>query len=281
MFQGEAHDQSLRAMHDLEIRRQVFSAARIIKVPENYDRDFWHWYAAFIRCGREYSLEVDDTWESAEYPQPQRDVAIWYSGGVESTYTLYKIGHLKPELLSIDDYAVFSGPHRRVGPIHFICAAVSAQLGFRRIYLGVERNDPLLCRTAHARSFVERTPLFLERWNDYRTQNQLLSECSHLHKEEIISELHDCGIPITGTCDNMKNGWCGRCFKCFEAFYSAKVNDIDLGVRLKEEAFDQFYGEYQRYIASGFKENPYNALQYFVRLQMFYGLEFERDRDCE
>ena len=163
-----------------------------------------------------------------------------------------------------------------------MCAVVGAQLGYKHIYLGVEKNDLFVCRSVRAHSFIERHPLFIQQWSRYHPRNQIISVCSHLHKEDIIKELHDRGIPITRTCDNIANGWCRRCFKCFEAFYSAKVNRIDLGFRLKNEAFDQFYGrEYCCYIESGFKENPYNALQYFVRLQIQYGLKFERDQDCE
>jgi hypothetical protein len=282
LFQGNEQDQHLRAIQDLETRSQVFGPRKVIRVPKNYHQEFWQWYAGFIRFGREHILEADDTLKTLEYPEPDKPAALWYSGGAESTYTLHKISHLHPDLLSIQDYSVFWGSYRRIGQIHFICAVVGAQLGYKQIYIGVEKNELLLCRTAHSHSYVERDPLFLEHWNRYHPQNQLISVCSHLHKEEIIKELYELGIPTPGTCDNIKDGWCGRCFKCFEAFYSAKVNGIDLGFRLKKEAFEQFYQrEYQPYVASGFKENPYNALQYFVRLQIIYGLEFNCEQDCE
>jgi hypothetical protein len=282
LFQGDEQDQHLRAVQDLEIRSQVFGARRAIKIPKSHHDGFWQWYAEFIRFGRGYILEVDDTLEAIEYPEPDKPVALWYSGGAESTYTLQKISDLHPDLLSIEDYSVFWGPYRRLGQIHFICAVVGAQLGYKQIYIGVEKNELLLCRNAHSHSYVERDPIFLEHWNRYHPQNQLVSVCSHLHKEEIIKELYDLGILITGTCDNIKNGWCGRCFKCFEAFYSAKVEGINLGFQLKKEAFNKFYyNEYQSYITSGFKENPHNALQYFVRLQITYGLEFDCEQDCD
>ncbi len=281
-FYGDERDLQLRAVQELNIRQQVFGPDDVITVPVNYHADFWQWYTDFMRFGRDYRFELDAESELADYPEPDKPVALWYSGGAESTYTLAKIEHLQPDLLSIDDYPIFSGPHRRVGQIHFMCAVVGAQLGYQQIYLGVEKNDLHLIRKAHAHSFIERTPFFIENWNQYHPKNQLVSICSHLEKEDIIKELCEHNIPITGTCDNIKNGWCRRCFKCFEAFYSAKVHHIDLGFRLDHEAFEQFHDqEYQHYIASGFQENPYNIMQYFVRLQMHYGLKFERNRDCE
>lgn len=276
-------EQDTRALQDLVIRQQILGGKnKVIKVPANYDRKFWQWYANFLTFGKELVFEVDEDIEPLEYPEPDKPVALWYSGGVESTYTLHKIKHLNPDLLSIDDYPVFSGEHRRVGQIHFLCAVVAAQLGYKQIYMGVEKNDLFICRNAVSHSFVERNHLFIDYWNNYRPQHEIISVCSHLHKEELIKYLYELNIQITGTCDNIKNGWCGECFKCFEAFYSAKVNNIDLGFKLKRKAFKSFYEqEYLSYINSGFKTNPYNALQYFVRLQISYGLEFSREEDCE
>lgn len=281
-FYDDERNINLRALQDLVIRQQIFGSNKVIRVPVNYDRKFWLWYAHSIRFRQECVFKIDDTLEPLEYPEPSKSVALWYSGGVESTYTLHKIKHLNPDLLSIDDYPVFFGTHRNIGQIHFLCAVVGAQLGYKQIYMGVEKNELFLCQNTVAYSFVERDPLFIEYWNSYRPQNKITSVCTNLHKEEIVKYLHEFDIQITGSCDNIANGWCKQCFKCFEAFYSAKVNNIDLGFKLKREAFERFYNqEYLAYIASGFKKNPYNALQYFVRLQISYGLEFDSKQDCE
>ncbi|OLT60085.1 hypothetical protein [Moorena bouillonii] len=275
-------DRELKAAQDLNIRHQILTGEQVIKVPPNYDREFWGWYASFITFGKEHSFEVDNTLPSLEYPKPHKPVALWYSGWVESTYTLHKIEHLKPDLLSIDDYPVFSGPHRRVGQVHFLCAAVAAQLGYEKIYIGMERNDLFVCRNAVSHSFIERDPLFAQHWNKYCSGNEVISVCSHLHKEELIEYLHKNSIPFDGSCDNSNKGWCRDCFKCFEAFYSAKVNNIDLGFKLTRSVFRNLYEqEYMTYVHSRFKENPYNALQYFMRLQISYGLDFSMEDDCE
>ena len=277
---GEPHCEAMssRAIFDLAARRRVFSKTEVIEVPAGTE-SFWGWYAKKVRFGRSFRLvPVADV---PEYPAPTRRCALWFSGGVESTYTLECIRSLRPDLLSIDDFAVFTGPDRRIGQIHFLCAVVGASLGYERIYLGVERNDLLLSRDARACQYVERTPEFLSAWSSYQPSHRLLSVCSFLQKEEIIQYLHENGIRITGTCDRLDNGaWCGDCFKCFEAFYTAKAVGIDLGFRLTQAGFERCYNEYHAYVESQFRDNYNNAYAHFVRLQLFHHVTFDCASDC-
>jgi hypothetical protein len=102
-----------------------------------------------------------------------------------------------------------------------------------------------------------------------------------LHKEEMITWLHERGIPILGTCDRLTDGaWCGECYKCYEAFYSAKAVGIDLGIPLTRQAYELYHAEYERFVASGFTDNFNNASQHYVRLQITYGPLFDPDADC-
>ena len=210
-----------RAAFDLHARQQVFGLDPVIQIATGSE-PFWEWYASTIRCGRPFELRpVSDV---PPYPEPARELAIWYSGGVESTYTLAQIRHLDPVLLRLEDFPVFLGEHRRIGQIHFLCAAVAASLGFRLTYLGVERQDLLLAHHPFARGYVERSPAFVEAWSAYQPAHRLATACGHLAKEEILRWLCERRIPITGTCDRPHGGrWCGDCYKCFEAYYTAKA----------------------------------------------------------
>lgn len=267
-----------RLAFDLQARLQVFGAEEVIHVPSGAE-SFWEWYAATIRCGRPFRLSPAE--DVPPYPPPTREYALWFSGGVESTYTLEQIRDINPDLLRIDDYPVFFGEHRRVGQIHFICAAVAASLGYAETFLGVERNDLLLAHDPFSRRYVERSPAFVEAWSRYQPEHRLASVCSHLHKEEIIAWLDRRQLRVTGTCDRLRGGlWCGDCYKCFEAFYSAKAVGIDLGIRLSRRAFDEYHAEYRRYVESDFTDNYNNAYQHYVRLQIMYHLRFEPDVDC-
>jgi hypothetical protein len=268
-----------RVAFDLRARQQVFGDESVICVPSGSE-SFWNWYAAMIRCGRPFRLALSD--DVPPYPQPTRQQAIWFSGGVESTYTLEQIKHLNPDFLRIEDFPVFFGEHRRIGQIHFLCAALAASLGYATTFIGVERNDLLLAHNPFSRRYLERSPAFIEAWSNYQPKHKLVSVCSHLHKEEIINWLHERRLKVTGTCDKYRGGrWCGDCYKCFEAFYSAKAVGVDLGIRLTRKAFDEYYSEYSRFIESGFKDNFNNAYQHYVRLQIMYGLSFEPDVDCQ
>jgi hypothetical protein len=183
--------------------------------------------------------------------------------------------------LQIEDFPVFASEHRKIGQIHFLCAAVAASLGFRRTYLGVERQDLVLAHNEFARGYVERTPDFIAAWSAYQPEHELVTVCGHLAKEDILRWLCERGIPITGTCDRLRGGrWCGDCYKCFEAFYTAKAVGLDLGFRLSRRGFDQYHGEYRRFVESDFTDNYNNAYQHYARLQILYHVKFEPEGDC-
>jgi hypothetical protein len=267
-----------RMSFDLRARQQVFGPDEEIDVPAGGEA-FWEWYASTVRCGRPYRLKRVSG--APDYPPPSRDCALWFSGGVESTYTLEQIRQLNPVLLNIADYPVFNSGHRRIGQIHFLCAAIAAVLGFRRTYLGIERTDLLLAHNEFSRGYLERTAEFTRRWSAYQPEHTLHTVCGDLHKEEIIQWLTERNIPITGTCDRYRGGrWCGDCYKCFEAFYTAKAVGIDLSIPLKREAFQRYYAEYRRYVDSGFADNFNNAFQHYARLQITYQVTFDPDTDC-
>ncbi|HEX6719265.1 MAG TPA: hypothetical protein VF088_19320 [Pyrinomonadaceae bacterium] len=275
MTQTEPHP---RMMFDLNARRQTFGNSRSICVPSGSE-EFWDWYVSLIRCGGDYELvSVDGV---APYSPPTRQCAVWFSGGVESSYTLEQVRHLNPDLLHIEDFPLFFGEDRKIGQIHFLCAAIAASLGYATTVIGVERNDLLLANNPFSHRYVERSPAFVEAWSRYQPTHKLVSVCSHLHKEEIISWLVEHGVEITGTCDTYRGGrWCGDCYKCFEAFYSAKAVGIDLGIPLTRRAFDTYHSEYRRFVESDFTDNFNNAYQHYTRLQIMYHLRFERERDC-
>lgn len=269
----------VRALTDLATRRAVFGPDPVVRVPRD-GVAFWRWYAEFIRCDRPVELVLDDP---APYPAVTRGPALWFSGGVESTYTKAILDQqgVAPTLLRIEDHPVFTGPDRCFGQIHFLCAVIASALGHGPIYLGMERHDLLLGATPFRRGYVERHPLFARRWSQYQPEHPMITLCGDLHKEEIITWLHEHDIPITGTCDRLRGGaWCGDCYKCFEAFYSAKAVGIDLGVRLTRAAFDRYHGEYRRYVDSDFVDNVNNAYQHYVRLRISYGLTFDPRSDC-
>ena len=268
-----------RTLVDLEIRRQVFNGGRVIEVPRGSE-EFWSWYASTIRFGDEFEIASVDG--IVDYPAPVHKVALWYSGGVESTYSLQILQDRDPDLFSIDDFEVFTGPDRQIGQIHFICAAITAGLGYQTAYLGMERDDFLLARCRKAQHYVERHPIFAARWSAYQPQHQLHTVCGDLDKEEMILWLYKNGIKITGTCENLDQGrWCGECYKCFEAFYFAKAVDIDLGFKLSRAHFGDYYGKYQRYVSSGFTNNFNNSYHRFARLQIVHQVKFEPDLDCD
>lgn len=272
------HSVHPRVAFDLRTRQQVFGPEEVIEVAQGGE-EFWEWYAATVRFDRQFQLV---TRSAPPYPTSNGKHALWYSGGVESTYTLEQIRGASPAILRIEDFPLFQSKHRRIGQIHFLCAAVASALGFNPIYLGVERNDLLLGKNRLSRQYVERTPGFLKAWSQYQPEHRLVSACSNLHKEEIIVWLHEKNIQITGTCDRLRNGqWCGDCYKCFEAFYAAKAVGIDLGIPLTRRGFDQYYGEYRRYVDSGFQDNFNNAYQQYVRLQIVYNLTFDPEKDCQ
>jgi hypothetical protein len=267
-----------RTRYDLAIRRAMFSDDPVIEVPAGTE-GFWSWYADTVRFGEAYELRP--VHGAPPYPAPSRPVALWFSGGAESTYTLHQIEHLEPDLLHIEDYAVFFGDDRKIGQIHFLCAAISAGLGYADTYLGVERDDLLLRRTRFAQRYVERHPSFLDRWSAYQPEHRLRTVCGQLDKEEVIAWLVAHDVPITGTCDRHDDGtWCGDCYKCFEAYYAAKAVGIDLGFRLTRRAFDEIHGTYRRYVDTEFADSFNNSYHRFARLQILYGVTFDAVDDC-
>lgn len=267
-----------RLLFDLRTRQQAFGPGEVIEIADGSE-EFWIWYASIIRLERPFRMVRCA--EAPPYPAANGKRALWFSGGVESTYTLAHIRHLDPTLLHVEDFELFQSEHRKIGQIHFLCAAVASSLGYSQTYLGVERNDLLLCDDSFSRGYVERSNEFLQAWSRYQPEHSLLSVCNHLHKEEIIAWLQQKGLQITGTCDRYRGGrWCGDCYKCFEAFYTAKAVNIDLGIRLTRRAFTQYHGEYRRYIDSEFRDNFNNAYQHYVRLQIMRHLKFEPDTDC-
>ncbi len=270
---------------DLEIREQIQTGAPQVAVPEE-GLSFWRWYKDWVNPFAKITLTPMH--DAPSYPPISRQSALWYSGGCESTYCLDEISKTEtPDLLAIGDFDLFEGRHRRYGQIHFLCAAIGAALGYRTTYAGVEKNDLLYSRVRIGDRYqggltIERTPEFMARWTAYVGDRAFTSVCSHLTKEQIYLELADRGLTIIGTCDTFDDGtWCGSCFKCFEAYYSCKAVGLEPPTKLSYQAFDTFHEEYARYVASGFRDNTNNAAQYFVRLQVIYGVQFERERDCD
>lgn len=262
---------------DIDIRQRLYEDSPTLQVPVGTAR-FWRWLAGYVRPNSIPRIVEREGFP--EYPEPDRGEALWFSGGCESTYTLDSLGGAKVDLLSIDDFPVFSGPARAHGQIHFLCAAISAALGYRRAWLGVERHDLLLTRLGGGR-YVERSPEFLDAWNAYMGRERLQSLCRDLPKEEVLRRVLDRRLPLTGTCDNNKDGsWCCECFKCYEAYYTAKAIGRDLGFKLKRSAFRRFQHEYSVYLSSGFRNNFNNAQQYFLRLQAMHGTLFSEEEDC-
>ncbi|WJS05555.1 hypothetical protein [Roseibium aggregatum] len=270
---------------DLEIREKIQKGAPEVDVPD-CGLAFWTWYKGWVNPFSETTLQpIQDV---PNYPPIRRESALWFSGGCESTYCLDEIRKTEmPDLLSIRDFELFESRHRRYGQIQFLCAAIGAALGYRTTYAGVERNDLLLSRVVQRDRYlggltIERTPDFMDHWTEYVGDRAFTSVCRDLTKEQIYLELDSRGLKIKGTCDAFDDGtWCGSCFKCFEAFYSCKAVGLAPPTKLSYEAFDTFYAEYDQYISSGFQLNTNNAAQYFLRLQVIYGVQFERDRDCD
>ncbi len=263
---------------DLDIRQQIFNGVKTIRIPAG-SRMFWSWFCGIARNG--CAVELSEYPCDHHYPPVGRAVALWFSGGCESTYTLDVIRELDPDLLRIEDFELFESEHRRHGQIHFLCAAIAAALGYRTTYLGVERNDLLLPRIGRGGQYLERSAAFLDAWSAYLGDRSLLSVCRDFTKEEILQKVAERGLRLTGTCDNRKDGnWCGDCFKCYEAFYAAKAVGVSLPISLKVAAFDRYNSEYRNYIASGFRDNFNNAQQFFLRLQVIYGVRFDREADC-
>lgn len=242
--------------------------------------EFWRWYASMIRPEAAIRI-VPAAEEPPPFPEPNGQVCLWFSGGAESTFTLRKIEHLQPTLLCYEDFASVLDPYRGRGQVHLLLASVSAGLGYSVAYLGVERNDLLIGRNPATWPFVERSAQFIEEWNRHHPGHRLRTCCGSLHKEEIVAALLRWEQPFS-SCDRRSGGWCRDCFKCFEAYYSARAMGLDIGYRLTRRVFEQIHDrEYVPYVASGFRTNPFNALQYFVRLQISYGLVFDPDADCE
>jgi hypothetical protein len=274
---AEAQD---RLAFDLAVRQDVFGDAESIRVADE-DVESWGEYARFVRCGR--PIEVLGGAQVPGYPAADKGPALWFSGGVESTYTREVLAAqgIEPTLLSIHDYDLFNGPDRKIGQIHFLCAAIASALGYGPIYLGMERNDLLLGRSEFMRGYFERHPRFADWWSRYQQAHPVRTVAGGLHKEEMITWLHERDIPILGTCDRLTDGaWCGECYKCYEAFYSAKAVGIDLGIPLTRQAYELYHAEYERFVASGFTDNFNNASQHYVRLQITYGPLFDPDADC-
>lgn len=274
-----------RLVLDLEIRRKIQTSSPEVDVP-THGLDFWTWYKDWVNPFAEIALRP--VGDFPDYPPVRKESALWFSGGCESTYCLDEIRKTQtPDLLHIDDFDLFRGRHRRYGQIHFLCAAIGAALGYRTTHAGVERNDLLLSRVVQGERFlggltIERTPEFMDRWTQYVGDRAFTSVCRDLTKEQVYLELDARGLEIRGTCDAFDDGtWCGSCFKCFEAFYSCKAVGLAPPVRLSCAAFDMFHAEYDRYVSSGFRLNTNNAAQYFLRLQVIYGMQFERDIDCD
>ncbi len=279
MSDGSLGDLHPRVAFDLAAREKVFGDAATVEVPRE-DLEFWSWYARTVRCGEPCQLVPVDGVPA--YPAPDGRVALWFSGGVESTYTLEQIRGQHPVLLRAEEFPAFASRHRHIGEVHFLCAALASAMGFSRIYLGVERHDLLLAKTRFAHGYVERHPSFLHAWSRYQPAHQLVSVCEQLHKEEILSWLIERDVKITGSCDRFKDGtWCGDCYKCFETWYTAKAVGHRLEmIPLSRWGWDQYHASYREYVDSGFRKNYRNAYQHFARLQMTYHLEFDREADC-
>lgn len=265
---------------DLAARRAVFKTGSTITVAAE-GAAFWRRYAAFIQADDDVEVRVVD--DAPPYPDPDKGVALWHSGGVESTYTrlLLEEQGVQFDMLAIEDYPLFTGADRAVGQIHFLCAAIAAAAGYGSVYLGMERNDLLLGPSHFMRGYVERHPVFAQWWTEYLPQHPAVTLCGNLHKEQIILALHERGVPVTGTCDTLRGGaWCGDCYKCFEHYYSAKAVELEPGFRLRRDAFERYHEEYRRFVDSSFTDNYNNAYQHYVRLQVTYGVSFNIRDDC-
>jgi hypothetical protein len=272
------HDLGERALGDLEIRRRVLTGGTgPVPVPRQ-DLPFWRAYGALVAGGAaEFS---DDGVDHPRFPEPNGRAALWYSGGVESTYTKLVLDE-PVDLLHIEDFALFDTPHRKLGQVHFLCALIAADLGYSRTYLGMERDDFLVTAAPSSWPYAERHPRFAAVWTEHREGNAVLTLCGDMEKEEIIRELADRGVRVEGTCDRLKDGrWCGECYKCFEAFYFARAAGVDLGISLRRSACTRYYDSYERYLRSGFTDSFNNSYHRFARLQMRHQIAVDPERDC-
>lgn len=256
-----------------------------LSFPEDGMYEFWAWYANNMRSGS--SVQVHPSSERLDdFPEPNGAVCLWRSDRSASAYTFHTIAHLRPTLLLVEDYSDFLEPFygKEQGlesrQSNLVLACLSAGMGYSVTYLGVERDDLLIGVGRATHASIERSPEFITTWNRFHPRHRLRSCCAHLHKEQIIRKLLTTGVPFSN-CDSFKSTWCGDCFGCFEAYYSAKAVGLDPGFRLTGRIYDQIYSQaYLDYLKSGFKNDPADVLHYFVRLQIVYKLEFDRSVDC-
>lgn len=267
-----------RALGDLEIRQRVLAHDEgQVPVPGR-DMAFWRAYAELVAGGGREFIEADEG--QPAFPKPNGRAALWYSGGVESTYTQLIVDE-PVDLLRLEDFSLFTSPHRKLGQVHFLCALIAADLGYSRTYLGMERDDFLLTANPSSWPFAERHPRFAKLWSEHRPENAVVTLCGHLEKEEIMRELASRGVSVEGTCDRLDGGrWCGGCYKCFEAFYFSRAAGVDLGITLSRSSCERYYNNYERYLRSGFTDSFNNSYHRFARLQMRYQIAIDRSRDC-
>jgi hypothetical protein len=252
-----------------------------LRVPEELNPPFWAWYSGWR--GEPGALRVDAvTADGPEFPEPTGRVALWYSRGMASAYTAHRIADLTPEVIRYEDVASTVGPHRAGAPLPFVLAVVSAHLGLSCAYLGVIRR--MACgapaRLRAARPEADLGMEFLAGWNEYHPGHRLRTVCADLTRDRMLAALPPGAERELFSCERTPDGWCRDCAACFESYYAAKAVGRSLGFRLTARIFDQLYTrEYCNYLASEFGSDPSNRLQFYVYLQMTYGLRFDRADD--
>ena len=260
--------------------RLVDPAVDHLDVPADTAPDFWSWYADWLRGPR--TLRVSATApEGLDFPEPDGRVALWASQGMGSAYTLSQIAHLSPEILRYESFSEAVEPERAGAPLAFVLAVLGAHHGFAFSYVGPVAPGALGARD-RAVSRSEDGAEFRSAWNRHHPRHRMRSVCEGLTRERLLALLPQGAEAGLSSCERKPGEWCRDCAKCFESFYAAKAIGRPLDFRLSRRIFDQIYTQaYRTYLESEFRSDPRNSLQYYVYLQISYGLVFDPADDTE
>jgi hypothetical protein len=251
-----------------------------LDVPEDAAPGFWAWYAGWRGSGGP-RVRVTAA-EGGGFPEPDGRVALWASQGMGSAYTLSQIAHLSPEVLRYESFSETAEPLRAGAPLAFVLAVLGAQHGFSVSYAGAIDPGALGARNRAGVISPEDGTEFRSAWNQYHPGHRMRSVCEGLTRERVLALLPPGAEAGLSSCDQEPGGWCRDCPKCFESYYAAKAVGRSLGFRLSLRIFDRIYTQaYRTYLKSEFASDPGNSLQYYVYLQMSYGLVFDQAEDTE
>lgn len=261
------------ALTYMKLRAQLAgSRTTMLLVPESANPRFWERYAKQVRGAG--GVRVETAPAGVMFPAPTGQVGVWVDRGLAATYTRLHVRHLRPRELDYGRYRQLVEPVRDTAPMQFVLAVLSAHEGLSAAYL------PVMRRLAPDRLASEDPLTFSTLWNDEHDSPRLQSLCSNLTREQLLLATPPEAALQSLDCERDSTTWCGECLSCFESFYAAKAVGRDLGFRLTPAAFDAFYTDrYRTYLDSEFRSEPENELQLLVKLQMDFGLEFDRIAD--